>query len=432
MTDGLLVVGGGVAGLVVARRAALGGARVTVLERSERLGGQVARQQVAGVWLDAAAESFATRGAALLGLLAELGLDGDVVSPSPSAAWLQRADGTAVALPATGVLGIPAHPLAADVVTAIGRPAAWRAALDRVLPSRVGADAASLGELVRRRMGRGVAERLVAPVVRGVHSRHPDAVRVEAVSPRLREELRARGSLAAAVRALRATAPAGTQVAGIRGGVFRLVDALVADCERLGVVLRTGAEVTEVLPDAVTAGGARLDGRVVLAAPDPRQPAAGRRSVTLVTLVAEAPALDDAPRGTGVLVAAAAPGVDARALTHLTAKWDWVAEALPGLHAVRLSYDDVPADAVGRAVEDARTLLGAPIRRLVDSSVATWDRSAVARDRSGIVAVGEEVAGTGLASVVAHAERVGAELAAELGGASRIRPTEPGRGRMER
>src|SRR6188768_2387445 len=170
----VLVVGGGVAGLVAARRLALEGRRVTVLEQSTVLGGQVARQRVGGVDLDAAAESFATRDGSVARLLTELGLGGDIVHPRSDPAWLHRADDTAVPLPATGLLGIPGDPGAADVVRAIGAAGARRAAWDAILPAWVGADASTIGELVRRRMGRAVVDGLVAPVVRGVHSVEPD------------------------------------------------------------------------------------------------------------------------------------------------------------------------------------------------------------------------------------------------------------------
>ena len=279
-----IVVGGGIAGLVVARRLARGGMRVTLLEPSDRLGGQIAPLRVAGIDLDAAAESFATRGGVVADLADELGLAGDLIVPSPSPAWLHRADGTSVPLPAAGVLGIPGHPLAADVVRTIGRPAAWRAALDRVLPRSVGRDAASLGDLVRARMGRGVADGLVAPIVRGVHSREPDALPVESASPRLRAELAAHGSLAAAVRSLRAQAPAGSQVGGIRGGMHRLVAALADDCARLGVEVRTRADIDGIGPRSVTADGRRLDGTLC------RLPARPRGRAALCRRPAQGPA----------------------------------------------------------------------------------------------------------------------------------------------
>ncbi|WP_457101099.1 protoporphyrinogen/coproporphyrinogen oxidase [Microbacterium sp. P5_E9] len=405
---GVLVVGGGVAGLVAARRLALEGRRVTVLEQSGTLGGQVARQRVGGVDLDAAAESFATRDGTVARLLTELGLGADIVQPRSDPAWLHRADGTAVPLPATGLLGIPGDPGAADVVRAIGAAGARRASWDALLPGWVGADASSLGELVRRRMGRAVVDGLVAPVVRGVHSVEPDGLALDRAAPRLRAELRAKGSLAAAVLALRAAAPAGSQVGGIRGGMFRLVDALVADCERLGVAIERGARVERAEPAGVVVEGRRRDGVVVWACPPRRHPAG--RTVTLVTLVVDAPALDGAPRGTGVLVAPGAPGVRARALTHLTAKWTWAAEALPGRHALRLSYDIAPIDPVATATADAGILMGTVIDRVDDATFATWERSGAAAAAT-LPSVGETAAGTGLAAVVAQAERLARDLA---------------------
>ncbi|WP_439592151.1 protoporphyrinogen/coproporphyrinogen oxidase [Microbacterium sp.] len=406
MASDAIVVGGGVAGLVAARRLALGGARVVLLERADHLGGQVVPLPIAGIELDAAAESYATRGGAVAALAQELGLGADLVVPSRASAWLHRADGTAVPLPATGVLGIPGHPLAADVVRAIGRRGALRAWADRLLPARVGRDAASLDDLVRTRMGAGVAEGLVAPIVRGVHSKEPRDLPVDTASPRLRSELAARGSLAGAVRALHAQAPAGSQVGGLRGGMHRLVTALVQDAGRLGVDIRTGVDVGPMRPDGVVADGERIDGAVVRAF---AEPARDQRRLTLVTLVVDAPALDAVPRGTGLLVAAGAPGVRARALTHLSAKWAWIAEALPDRHAVRLSYDGDPRDPVEQATKDAEALLGVRVGAVLDSAVRTWARG-VRPYGDDVAEVGEGASGTGLAAVVAHAERIAAGL----------------------
>jgi oxygen-dependent protoporphyrinogen oxidase len=63
-----VVVGGGVGGLVLARRLVLGGASVIVLEASDSLGGTVARVRVGGIEVDAGAESFATRGGTVVAL----------------------------------------------------------------------------------------------------------------------------------------------------------------------------------------------------------------------------------------------------------------------------------------------------------------------------------------------------------------------------
>lgn len=397
MTD-FSVVGGGIAGLVVARRLALRGRSVTLIEASDRVGGTVATHTVADIDLDAGAESFATRLGSVAALAAELGLGNEVVSPSPAGAWLQPASGDAVPLPAAGVLGIPGMPMAPDVVAVIGSRAAWRAQLDLVIPLlRIGSDV-TLGEFVRKRMGSGVLERLVAPVVHGVHSVHPDDLPLDRAAPGLRAALMRDGSLAAAVRSMRVDAPAGSAVQGIRGGVHRLVTELVADLERFGVEVQLGRRVTSVDD---------LDGTVVLATPLDPPPG---RTVVLDTLVVDAPELDAAPRGTGVLVADGAPGVSARALTHATAKWPWLAERAAGRHVLRLSYDDEPAALEAVALHDASALLGV---ELPDWSVRGFARVAWVRPAASTTPtadVGETVAGSGLAGTVKQAEEYAAGL----------------------
>ena len=240
----VLVVGGGVAGLVAARRLALEGRRVTVLEQSGTLGGQVARQRVGGVDLDAAAESFATRDGTVARLLTELGLGADIVhAPArPRVAAPRRRHRRAAA--GDGSAGIPGDPRAADVVRAIGAAGARRAGWDALLPA-MGRSGCLVPRRARpppdgaRRRGRARRPRRARRPLRRARRAGP----ASAPRPRLRAELRAKGSLAAAVLALRAAAPAGSQVGGIRGGMFRLVDALAADCERLGVAIERGADV---------------------------------------------------------------------------------------------------------------------------------------------------------------------------------------------
>ncbi|MFV0372543.1 protoporphyrinogen/coproporphyrinogen oxidase, partial [Microbacterium sp.] len=167
------VIGGGAAGLVTARALARAGATVVLHEATDRLGGTVSSHEVAGLVLDAGAESFAVRGDTVAALLGELGLGDDIVAPRPGPAWLQPAAGDAVPLPATSLLGIPVDPRAHDVVAVIGADAATHAADLDAAPATDDLPE-TLGELVRERMGAELLDRLVAPVVHGVHSLHPD------------------------------------------------------------------------------------------------------------------------------------------------------------------------------------------------------------------------------------------------------------------
>ena len=408
-----IVVGGGIAGLVMARDLVLGGLDVTLLEASDRLGGKIARHTVAGLDLDAGAESFATRRDTVAGLVRQLGLESAIVQPNPQGAWLQAADGRAFPLPKTGILGIPGTALAADVIAVVGFLAALRAQLDELMFGFAASKERNLGRLVRRRMGRRVLERLVAPVTLGIHSRHPDELDVDVVAPGLRAAMLATGSLSLGVRTLRNAAPAGTAVSGIVGGMFGLVEALTGDLERFGVAVRLGSAVAAVDASTVTlVDGAILHAdTVVLATP---LVAAGAPAIVLATLVVDAPGLDAAPRGTGVLVARdpADTQLRAKALTHATAKWEWLAAKMAShRHVLRLSYDGAAAAETSdarlreQALLDASTLLGVT---LAEASVVAFARvhwSAPAgrpEPIEGVTAIGEGVAGTGLAAVIAH------------------------------
>ncbi|CAN5414005.1 hypothetical protein BH10ACT7_BH10ACT7_08670 [soil metagenome] len=407
----VVIVGGGIGGLVVARRLAMAGWAVTILEASDHLGGTVARHTVGGIDLDAGAESFATRNGTVAALATELGLGADVVSPTSDGAWLQPPTGAPVPLPAVGLLGIPGTPLAADVIAVVGAGAALRAQLDAIAPSLYASKSLTLGTLVRRRMGRGVLDKLVAPVVHGVYSVHPDELSIDRVAG-LRAAMAKEGSLAAAVRSLRAAAPAGAAVQGIRGGVHRLVTELTADLVTYGVEVQLGRLFSFDDP-ADRNDLARYD-EVVVAAPGLVAPLAGRK-VVLATLVVDEPELDAAPRGTGLLVAAGDNGIRARALTHSTAKWEWLRERAGGKHVLRLSYDDEPENLAEVARADAAALLGLelPAGRVVDFARVEWIRPAAATPATGVAVVGETVGGSGIAGIVAHAEATAARLLAE-------------------
>lgn len=432
MTD-VVVVGGGVAGLVAARDLAKGGAHVVLVEASDRLGGMLRRHTVAGIDLDLGAESFATRNDAVERLAIELGLGNDIVSPDPRGAWLMTRDGRTAPIPQTGFLGIPGSPMAADVLAVVGQGAAFRAQMDSLLPSPVGARAESLGALVRKRMGQRVLDDLVVPVAGGVYSTHPDQLDPDRVAPGLRAALQREGSLARAVLALRSRSAAGSAVQGIRGGIVRLVDELVADLEtyRVDVRLRTRATAVERFAvETVAADGTRerLPAQHVLSsAADPaRTSAADRTGIELVTLVIDQPELDAGPRGTGMLVHPDAAGVGAKALTHATVKWPWLAEAAAGRHVLRLSYATAPhdpatgADGVGtslpvdpddavgsRAVSDASALLGVPVTadRVQGAARVRWSGPdlTAAGLAEGVVGIGETASGRGLAGIVAAA-----------------------------
>ncbi|WP_084039354.1 NAD(P)/FAD-dependent oxidoreductase [Demequina sp. NBRC 110053] len=412
------VVGAGPAGLLAARRLARAGHHVTVLESEPHVGGRVSRMSVDGLDLDAGAESFATRGGHVARLVHDLGIGDSIVAPEPLPAWVVTPD-DAYPLPRAGWLGVPTVSLARDVRRAIGWRGALRAVGDRLRPVGHVAPDTSLGSLARDRLGDRATDRLVAPVVQGIYSRPIEDIALGDIAPGLAEDIRTKGGLVRAATARRAAAPAGSAVLGLRGGVATLAEALAADARAAGARILTESPVGAVERvgkrwRAWSEGTAHDGDHLVLAVPRPIVSAlvpdvawAEDRQVALVTLVLDAPELDAAPRGTGVLAAGFDSG--AKALTHSTAKWSWLAAAAEGRHVVRLSYGiDNARDARPHALADASALLGVSLRegQLRDIERVQWHDSAPAAvdDREpvpGLHLVGSAAGLSGLAAIVA-------------------------------
>lgn len=434
----VVVVGAGIAGLVAARDIARAGQRVCVIERSDRAGGRLRATPLVGLPVELGAESFATRGGAVADLLTELGLGGAIVSPRQRPAWTVTG-GESYRLPASGALGIPVRPFAADTRHVIGLRGALALALEPWRRRSTHAVGASLADIARARVGDSVLAGCIAPVAEGVYSASPETLRIDA-HPELSREYARTGSLLRAARAARASrSAAGGAVQSIAGGMSVLVDRLIDELRTLGVCIETGVRKLSLSPtedgwSARWPGEERLAAAVVLAVPpgeierllgDEIRSAGGTTvsgavtSVETIALVVDEPRLDAFPRGTGALISAGHPRISAKALTHLTAKWAWLDDAAPaGTHVLRLSYgsrgvapatvslDD--AEAVRLALADAAQVLGVPLasEQVVAHARALWeipDRVPEPRCPTGIWVTGGEYAGTGLASVVPHA-----------------------------
>lgn len=526
-----LVVGGGVAGLTAAWELTRAGLRPLLVEARGYTGGLIAGGEIGGVEMDLGAESVVLRGGAVTTMLDALGLEStahrgrprlflpplagsgpeaatgahdvdcalDGPGEPPSGGWGLHP------FPRDAILGIPADPLADDARAILGEAGARCAARDRGLDGSVGtspADPRDLASLVRARMGRAVLDRLVRPIVAGIHASDPAVLDSDVVVPGLRDDVARLGSLQAAIRARleeRRARPAGRRSGEVCvvGGMHRLTAALRAAIESAGgtVLTRWGAQRMRLEGGAGRAGSWRValaptgpgatpsdepsavgtahqvrTGRVVLAcsaraalrllagAPgiDP-----GALDITVpsgapiarLTIVARAPGLAGAPVGSGLLVAPASSAapcpVAAKALSHLDAKWSWIAEGLRERHgegaaALRLSYgrpgEPRPEPALAGALADITALTSVRIKLddVLDHRLIRWDgtlpparpdyRRRTARLEEAVASIpglgltGAWVAGTGIAAVVAHAR----ERAAGMVGRTGARGTAPG------
>ena len=447
----VVVIGGGVAGLTVARDLLVSrpGTRVVVLDASDRVGGKLRRESIGGHPVDVGAEAMLAVRPEAVDLLAELADPSDVVSPTTTSArvWSR---GTLHPLPRTRI-GVPFAD--SDVSGLLTDEEAARMREESPAPE-VGSDI-SVGDYVAGRLGDAVVDRLVEPLLGGVYAGRSRELSLRATMPAVWATATAGGSLLASPPVDPQAGQSRPPFVGLRGGVGRLPELLAADVVARGGVVESGviARGIERTPD----GWSVLTGpttqprlveadAVVVAVPPP---AAARllgpvalgaasivgdiemASVAVITLAV--PAAQVASwQGSGFLV----PPVDGRGIkasTFSSAKWGWLAAEGADTAYVRASVgragenatlqrDDT--DLVALAALEIAEAVGAPPLTVVDSHVQRWggglpqytvghvDR--VARVRAAIAEVpGIEVAGAAYDGVGIPAVIASARLAAD-------------------
>ena len=241
------VVGGGISGLSTAYWLAVEhGVDVVVVEAAGRAGGKVSTRTLAGMPVDTGPDAFLSRGPDLAELVSRLGLAEDVVQPLPGGAFIWSR-GRLRPIPAGGAFGIPDRVLPMVRSRLLSPVGMLRAGLDFVKPRSVmGADP-TVAQVVRPRLGDEVVDRLVQPLLGGVHAGSVDRISAGSTVPDIVELARSQRSLVLALRrrrraAPKPVAPPAPPLVSLRGGLGRLVGALVEAVGTHRVV--TGAPAT--------------------------------------------------------------------------------------------------------------------------------------------------------------------------------------------
>jgi protoporphyrinogen/coproporphyrinogen III oxidase len=294
------VVGGGIAGLAAAWELR-GVGEVTVFEPGA-LGGCIRTTSLEGSVVDTGPDAFITRVPDAVQLCTEIGIADELVAPGAggSAIW---ARGKLRRLPEGLVLGVPTG-LRSLVHSGILSPrGVLRSALDLVVPRRGSPDDMSVRELVAQRFGAQVADRLVDPLIGGIHAGWTAELGAAEVMPQLVAVYERSRSMLAGLRRMPAVPP-GPVFLAPRAGMGRLVEALVGTLNSAGVQfvaesvqqVRSGEGSVLVEPDRDPYDA------VVLAVP-------GREAARLLGATGGAEALGMIPTASVALAVVSLPGV---------------------------------------------------------------------------------------------------------------------------
>jgi oxygen-dependent protoporphyrinogen oxidase len=448
----VVVVGGGITGLATAwyLRQADPDLSVALLEASDRLGGKIETTEWMGVPLEAGPDTFLARVPAAVDLCHQLGLGEDLVAPATWRAYVWTR-GRLRPLPEGHVLGVPGRLGALARSGVVSRPGLARAGLDLVLPRHRFSDDPSVAEVVGARFGREVVDRLVDPMLGGIHAGTTERLSLASVAPAVAEVASRSRSLLLGLRGRVAQPPSGPLFLSLRGGLGRMVERLVDRLE--GVDVRCRVEVESLA--AGPTGGWRVGGlnaaSVVLTVPafvaapmlsgicpaaTPDLEAIRYASVVTVTFAYRPEAVADRLDGSGFLV----PAVDGRlmtACTWLTAKWP--DRARSGRVLLRASAGRV-TDQRALGLDD-QTLAACLHRELAeamglreepeDFTVARWPRAfpqydvghgarvarmeaALAEAAPGVTVAGAAYHGLGIAACIQQAEAAAARTLKQL------------------
>lgn len=337
------VIGGGITGLVAARRLALGGQHVELYEATDRFGGKILGAAFAGLPnVEAGPDAVLARVPWARELIGELGIDpAQVVSPATGRAFIAHRGGLH-AIPDGLVLGVPAGLGGLARSNLLSVRGKLRAAADVVLPRR-SVDHDSLGRTISQRFGAEVLDLLVDPLVGSINAGDSNRLSLTASTPQIAPTAARSRSLLLGLRKL-PRPPASTDPVFItpRDGLGSLVAHLLAELERLGVGLHPNTPVESVSRDGrtyvldVAGQSTRVDGLVLACpafaaadllrdiAPDSARGLASivYAGVVMVTVhVDDRRVLDKLPAGSGILV----PKPDQIHLTaasFATRKWE--------------------------------------------------------------------------------------------------------------
>ncbi|UCG15992.1 MAG: protoporphyrinogen oxidase [Phycisphaerales bacterium] len=264
----IVIIGGGMSGLAAAlrlieRRRECGlDLDVRLLEAKDTVGGSIETQTRDGFLLEGGPDAFITAKPWAIALCRRLGIADSVIQTNEKhrRAFIVR-KGKLHPIPEGFVLLAPTRIWPFALTRLFSWPGKLRMAMDLVLPRGPRDSDQSLGDFVRRRLGRQALERVAQPLVSGIYASDPNTLSLRATMPRFLELEARHRSLILGMRAGQkaagenASSDSGARYSifvTMRRGMASLVDAVAGRLPD-GTV-RTGCPVVRLSPHI---GGSR-------------------------------------------------------------------------------------------------------------------------------------------------------------------------------
>ncbi len=197
---------------------------LNIMDAGDKAGGTLSTLEKNGFLMEEGPDCFITEKPAALELCKKLGLEDQLIKTNPSVkqSFILKND-KLYPIPEGFYMMAPSRLMPLMTTPLLSPLGKLRAALEPFMKVRREAGDESIGNFVRRRLGKEVLEALAQPLIGGVYNADPDDLSVNACTPRFKDMELKYGSLLKALAARRLNSSdrgMSTQVSGARYSLF--------------------------------------------------------------------------------------------------------------------------------------------------------------------------------------------------------------------
>ncbi|MCX8012070.1 MAG: protoporphyrinogen oxidase [Desulfobacterota bacterium] len=251
------IIGGGITGLSAAyflqKQITKGNKPIDLIliEKENRLGGSIITLEKNGYIIEGGPDCFLAEKPETIRLCQQLGIEDQLMATNKEVKKIfillngklrELPDGFMLLAP-TSFSSFIKNPL----ITPLGK---LRMAMDLILPAKKSAEEESLAQFVTRRLGKEVLEKIVEPLVAGIHAAEPEMMSAKSTFPRLLDiEKNYRSLIIGLSKRKKFFAPQeptsfATMFMTLRKGLSTLINTLASSLP--SEIIRTGNQVIEV------------------------------------------------------------------------------------------------------------------------------------------------------------------------------------------